>query len=288
MTAPRITPGDGFVWVTAYPKSGSTWLRLALWSLKHGGAVPDFAVLDQGWLTMASNRALFDRCLGLDSAWLTDDEASNLRPAAFARRLTAEPGLHLHRTHEAFTATPDGRPVFPPALTRGAVCLVRDPRDLAVSNAHHWGLSIDAAIDLLAKPDTAIDTGGDGLYGQLRQPLGSWSAHADSWTAAPLGFPVLIIRYEDMVADPHHIFTRIARFLGWPADPATIAGAVDGTTFSRLQRREAETGFTNAAAPGRRFFRQGRVAGWRTALTPAQIARIEAAHGAVMARFDYR
>jgi hypothetical protein len=95
MTSDHITPGDGFVWVTAYPKSGSTWLRLAPWSLKHGGAAPDFDVLDQGWLTMASNRALFDRSLGLDSAWLTDDEASSLRPAAFARRLTAEPGLHL-------------------------------------------------------------------------------------------------------------------------------------------------------------------------------------------------
>ncbi|MEN3162383.1 sulfotransferase domain-containing protein [Tistrella mobilis] len=288
MTAPRITPGDGFVWVTAYPKSGSTWLRLALWSLKHGGAAPDFDVLDQGWLTMASNRALFDRCLGLDSAWLTDDEASNLRPAAFARRLTAEPGLHLHRTHEAFTATPDGRPVFPPALTRGGLYLIRDPRDLAVSNAHHWGLSIDAAIDFLARPDAALDTGGEGLYGQLRQPLGSWSAHVDSWTAAALGFPRLIIRYEDMVADPHQAFARIAGFLGWPDDPATVAGAVAGTTFSRLQRREAETGFTNAAAPGRRFFRQGRAAGWPGALTPAQAARIEAAHGTVMARFGYR
>lgn len=287
MTAHQhVTIGPGFVWIVAYPKSGSTWLRLALWSLRHQGAAPDFQVLDQGWMTMASNRSIFDRSLGLDSAALTDDEISMLRPAAFARQAALTPRPQLRRTHEAWTLTPDGRPVFPHEHTRGIIYLVRDPRDLAISNAYHWRVDVDAAIALMAKADAVLDAGGATLYTQLRQPLGLWADHVESWTT-PRGIPCMVLRYEDMLADPHDAFGRAAAFLNWPVDAATVEGTVRGTHFDRLQAAEDKTGFANAVAPDRRFFRRGRAQAWRGDLSPSQVARIEARHGGVMARFGY-
>ena len=46
-----------------------------------------------------------------------------------------------------------------PELTAGAIYIVRDPRDIAVSFSHHVGRSIDDTIAFMADPEAA--TGGD-------------------------------------------------------------------------------------------------------------------------------
>jgi hypothetical protein len=60
------------------------------------------------------------------------------------------------------------------------------------------------------------------------------------------------------------------------------------TDFSRLRAQEQAEGFNEkpdkSASP---FFREGRVGQWREVLSPAQVARIVAAHRPLMKRFDY-
>ncbi|WP_269747040.1 sulfotransferase domain-containing protein [Elstera litoralis] len=178
---------SGYHWLASYPKSGNTWLRLALSSLSRDGAPPDFAA-KVGFAPIASNRSPFDLLLDVDSGDLTDDEAEALRPCFYeleARR-HAEP--QLRKVHDAWTLTSAGEPLFPPALTLGTLYIARDPRDVAVSLAAHLGMTVDEAIAAMAAPAATLARGGKRGKTQLAQRLLSWSAHVESWLDAP-GMP---------------------------------------------------------------------------------------------------
>jgi ornithine cyclodeaminase/alanine dehydrogenase-like protein (mu-crystallin family) len=58
-------------------------------------------------------------------------------------------------------------------------------------------------------------------------------------------------------------------------------------SFAGLSGQETREGFAERSDKTARFFRDGRAGQWRTALTPAQAARVLARHGVQMARFGY-
>jgi len=286
-TAAPAVPG-GFVWLASYPKSGNTWLRLALESLVGRGRAVD--------LSGTVGRRFSPLVGGLgDMAMELDVEIGEL-PAALQdellpdslRLVAARPGRSeqlFRKVHDCWGRTPSGRLRLPPEVTYAAVHIVRDPRDIAPSWAHHAGLSIDAAIDFMADPDAAMGWLRRGPNSATPQPLTSWSSHAQSWLEAR---PTpLRLRYEDMLADPAQALAAVARHCGLGGEPAAIAAAVVATQFDRLRAREAEIGFQGGQMNGRRFFRRGVAGGWRDSLTPAQAARITATHGDMMARLGY-
>jgi Sulfotransferase domain len=97
-------------------------------------------------------------------------------------------------------------------------------------------------------------------------------------------FPVHMVRYEDIQADPNAAFAALAGFLGLPSEPERIAAAIE---VSRLKAQERDAGFIEKPDAAAVFFREGSVDGWRRALTPEQAARLVAAHGDVMRRLGY-
>jgi aryl sulfotransferase len=273
----------GILWLASYPKSGNTWLRAFLATLIAGEPVDINRMTFLGGI--ASNRSAFDEALGVAAADLTLEQQTNLRPRAY-EIWAAEAARPIYcKAHDCYHLTPAGEPLFPTGITRGAVYIVRDPRAVAVSLAHHTGRTIDEEIARMADAMTSFSSSTDGLDPQLRQRLQRWSDHVQSWLAAP--FPVHLVRYEDMHADPIAAFGAVARFLDLPHDPEKIASAVAATSFSRLQEQERAAGFVERSRNTAAFFREGRIDGWRDALTPAQAARIVAAHGATMRRYGY-
>jgi hypothetical protein len=115
---------------------------------------------------------------------------------------------------------------------------------------------------------------------------GGWSQNVRSWTAEPSPV-VLVLRYEDMLADPMPAFASVAAHLRLGATPAQIGEAVELSAFKRLQSEETRSGFVERSEKARRFFREGRAGQWREALTPAQVDRVCAEHGDQMRRFGY-
>jgi aryl sulfotransferase len=273
----------GIFWLASYPKSGNTWLRAFVAALVSGEPVDINKLTFLGGI--ASDRFGFDEALGVAAAELTLEQQTNLRPRAY-EIWAAEAQRPLYcKAHDCHHLTPAGEPLFPTKATRGAVYIVRDPRAVAVSLAHHTGRTIDAEIARLADSGASFSNAQDRLDLQLQQRLGTWSGHVQSWLAAP--FPVHVVRYEDMHANPAAAFGAIARFLDLPHDPENIAAAIAATTLSRLQEQERASGFVERPRHSAAFFRDGRVDGWRTALTPEQAARIVEAHGAVMRQWGY-
>jgi hypothetical protein len=273
------------IWLASYPKSGNTWIRLALKSLLCGGsaiALDDIARFG----TAVTGRRLFDDLLEVESGHLTDAEVELLRPVLhdvlFARGRPEE----LIKVHDAWFRTAAGRPVFDACHSRAAIYVLRDPRDVAISWARFSGRPIDWAVRFLANPRAMLAPDRHGMAGTVPQFLGAWSAHVTSWIDDSALAP-LVVRYEDMHADPAATLARIAAHLGWPPSDAGVAGAVAATRFDRLAEQERRHGFAEIPDSASRFFVSGRAGGWRDVLSAEQAATIERDHAVVMRRFGY-
>ena len=133
-------------------------------------------------------------------------------------------------------------------------------------------------------PEAAL--GGYGSL-QMRQCLFDWSRHVESWLGAP--FPVLRVRYEDLLADTAGQLARMARFLALDgtADERRLRRAVAFADFARLRKNEETEGFRERAPATRRFFRSGKAGDWRRYLTAAQARRVVKTHRHVMAAHGY-
>ena len=274
------------VWLASYPKSGNTWLRILLANLLSSSQRP--FPLHAVPFGFAVDDFRFGELTGVSAADCTADEVERLIPAclrAHAAESAAGAARGLRKAHAAWVANRAGQPLFPADVSAGAVYIVRNPLDVAVSWAFHAeGGSVAKSVALLNNVDAAIG-GKDRM--QYRTRLLDWSGHVRSWRAAP--FPVLTVRYEDLLADAVHELRRVARFLGCAGvTEAQLRQAVAWSEFKSLRRREERHGYrgTPTTNPGL-FFREGRAGGWREALSATEVRTIVRRHWATMAAFGY-
>lgn len=281
-------------WLASYPKSGNTWTRVLLTNyLRDRDEPADISNLSGG--PIASARSVFDDNVGLKASDLTQDEIERLRPGVY-EVLSREHALAVARgedvdppflkVHDAYTYTVDGVPMLSKAATAGVIHLVRDPRDVAESFAHHRARSVAATVASMNDDDFAFVDKKSKLHNQLRQRLLTWSRHVSSWIDEP-GLRVLTVRYEDMVDDTGAALTKMLAFSGIDPDPDRVAKAVDFSRFDRLQAQEAEDGFGERMPKAESFFRQGKARAWEGSLAPELVEEIEVAHGDVMRRLGY-
>lgn len=276
---------SGYYWIASYPKSGNTWVRLALSHLVQPDAeIPEAAV--EGFAPNASQRVDFDDALDVESTDLTLAEAEDLRPYVHRLMAATAPGPLFRKVHDAWTLTATGEPLFPPEVTKGTIHIVRDPRDVAISLADFWAMDVDRIIDLMADPTCNIGASSYQPTHLLLQRLLGWSGHARSWLEAPGRTPCLV-HYEELVRDTEATLARIAGYAGINCGPDAIARVVAATRFDALRAREEERGFAGGQKAGRLFFRSGRSGVWRDTLTAAQAARIERSHAEMMERLGY-
>lgn len=273
----------GNIWLASYPKSGNTWMRMFLASLFAGGPVGiNQLSLGQG----AGYREILDANLGVATVDFPDDVVENLRPRVYSQLAAEKTEPLFWKVHDSFHRTADGGWLFPPESTRCAIYVVRDPRDVVPSQAHHRGISLDESLAILNDDGACLSLLPDGIRRQVRQRVGSWSTHVESWLAAPIALH--LVRYEDLLRDPMAVFTKVVRFLGRDDSPSAIAAAIAATSFQKLRENEEKEGFREklekASAP---FFRIGRSGTWRTSLTLQQVDAIIACHGVTMRRLGY-
>lgn len=276
---------SSLIWLASYPKSGNTWLR-ALFShyLTEEDTKLDINQLRGGMI--ADNRDLFDEHIGLPSAQLSMKQIRELVPA-FHELLAKEFGRDcLVKTHQMCRKTSQGQPFFSKTSTKAAIYLVRNPLDVAVSYAAFINKPIDEMIDLLNKPDAIVNLFKDRLTLVIPYMLGSWSGHVRSWQDQT-EIPVIIMRYEDLLADTVASFQKILEFSGFDVDSVKLEQAVTACRFSALAEKERKLGFSEKPTSLGKFFRKGVVGDGRRSLTAEQMAKIIDCHDEVMQDFGY-
>ena len=278
------------VWLASYPKSGNTWMRTLLANFFRAPhrAVP----LNALPFPNAIDNFHFGELAGVAVEDCAADEVDRLIPAFLRASLqppAAEPAARarplLRKVHSAYVVNHDGEPLFPAELTAGAVYIVRNPLDVAVSFAFHAEDGDCArSVARLNDPDNTIGGGGKHQY---LQRLLDWSGNVESWRSAP--FPVLLVRYEDMLADTVSELRRVTRFLRLQGvTEARLRQAVARSSFAKLRGSETREGFVEKSRThSGLFFREGGAGGWRRALSAAEARQIARRHHSTMAMLGY-
>lgn len=275
----------GIVWIASYPKSGNTWTRAFLHNLLkiiagEGHGAQKINEMNE-YSTWDISTEIYKEFLAKDPRDAERTEIARVRPRVQEKIAEHTDGLSFVKTHNALMMD-RGFPTINSAVTSGAIYIVRNPLDVAISYAHHMGRSVDHAIDFMAKPGLETAVTEKSVY----EVYGSWSEHVLSWTRKP-NRAVHIMRYEDMIADPKATFGKLARHLLMLPTDAQLAKAIELSSFERLQKQEAEEGFKERPKVSRQFFREGKTGQWKAGLTQIQIERIISAHHVQMRRFGY-
>jgi len=274
------------VWLASYPKSGNTWFRAFLTALLGDG---DLNINEMKTDGIFSSRGIFENCTDVDSTYLYDSEVKNLLPEVFEHQagLYQKDRLFV-KIHDAYTENRNEMPIVPDSPTLCALYFIRNPLDVAGSFANHNNSTIDEAIQLMNSPKGSLahQSKNRNVNNQFKQLMLSWSGHVESWTAT-LPFPVMVIRYEDMLADTKNTFMKAAEFMGIGVTMEQITLAIEETKFEKLQQQEAKGGFTEKNKKSKSFFRKGVAGGWENELTAEQVKEIIEHHKEVMGCYNY-
>lgn len=271
----------GIVWLASYPKSGNTWMRIFLANYVCNRPQP-VEINDLKNFTFGEHQLeYFERVGGRPRDQLDDVEINRLRPEVQRLIHREAKGVAFTKTHSAINAL-NNIPTILPEVTEGAIYIVRNPLDVAVSYAHHLGIGYDEAVAALGNSDNQLATTDKFAF----QLLGSWSDHVLSWTTAP-GLRPLVLRYEDMLKRPEQAFGMVEKFLRVRPDPQRLRKAIRFSAFETVSAQEKRQGFVEKSLKADRFFRQGKAGGWRKELTPAQAERIINDHREYMTKLGY-
>ncbi|MBX3375350.1 MAG: sulfotransferase domain-containing protein [Phycisphaeraceae bacterium] len=203
-TPPSTLPPGTIAWLASYPRSGSTWVRFLLTAYRHGAIGRSTDVARE----------------------VPDIHGPDAVRADIAARLDRGAPL-IVKTHVPWTAH---HPFA--ARTARAVLLVRHPRDVLLSSlAFHRALGHPTPPDDAEAARAFIAESGDPAW--RAAGFGTWSRHAQSWLDVR-AYPVHVLRYEDLRADPAHALTGLLRFLGEPVSAERVARAVHMCTFDAM------------------------------------------------------
>ncbi len=272
----------GILWLASYPKSGNTWLRAFLANYFTNAKEP-VAINDLPRFIFGDGvSAPFEKVAGRSVADMDEHQIQRLRPLVHRMFAESSPDTVFVKTHNAI-AFLDDIPTITPEYTAGAIYVIRNPLDTAVSYAHHYGIDLDRTVEVMGSDELLLPTHGH----LVCQYLGSWSSHVKSWLEEP-GLNLHVVRYEDMVAKPLKTFRRIVKFLGLPVEPPRLKRAIRNASFKALASQEKKAGFIEAVPIDNRvFFRKGKVGDWRNHLTPEQVRRLIDDHREVMKAHGY-
>jgi hypothetical protein len=268
-------------WLASYPKSGNTWLRAMVDRIVRPESPFDLNALGETAPAFSGLTEQFIAKLGVAVPLSSRGEVRRYWAAAqHAICSSSEQEIFL-KTHNVAAKFDCG--YFPdPSSTKSVIYIVRDPRDVAISFAHHYRRPLREAVAVLCsswavnfKPQEMGRT----------ELLTSWGEHVAGWTALKQ-FPLLVLRYEDLLANAEAGVRRIAGFLGKELSGPQVRDVVAATSFGQLRRQEAERGFTEAVRAGG-FFRVGKAQQWRQVTDQSVFQPLLDRFSSLMRRYGY-
>lgn len=149
---------------------------------------------------------------------------------------------------------------FPRPDYKRVVYILRDGRDVMVSYFHYFRNLQRREIDFLK-----LVQGGEPMT-----PRWKWHHHVEAWLSNPYQADLLIIRYEDLKADPVRELRRFCAFVGVERDDAFLELVVRKASFESMRQKEARYGIGNPQWPTDRFFVRRGVVGSHKDEMPAE------------------
>ncbi len=269
------------VWLASYPKSGNTWTRIFLANYFANQNTPLSINQADKFGFGDSGTVMYRRAAGQDIDHENKRLTLSLRERVIAAIVGNNADFNFIKTHNV-NSVAFGVDLIPTKFTRCAIYIVRNPLDVVLSYARHYGATHEIAVDRMARSDNVTKA----TKLQVTQYIASWSDHVSSWSAETR-FPVLVVRYEDMLSDPVGSFRSMVEHTGLPIDEPRLENAVRFSSFDEVSKQEQEGGFKEASPNTDRFFTAGRTGRWMTDLEPELAKKVKKQHRKMMKKFGY-
>tara|TARA_Y100000590_G_scaffold371280_1_gene433623 strand:+ start:1462 stop:2280 length:819 start_codon:yes stop_codon:yes gene_type:complete len=254
-------------WISSYPKSGNTYVRLFLVHYLYDSFDNlNFDLLKK--IPKFEQRKIFENALNINFSNQNFDYIKySIKTQEKLIAKNNQINL-LFKTHHFygdinnFQFTNKENSLF-------YIYLVRDPREVLVSFSNHRTTKIYEQIKFLTSQNI--------IQKNEMETLVNWGLHYRSWKSFKT-VPNLFIKFEDLINDPFKNFKLILNFLSnyieITIDEATIKKTIDTISFANLQRLEKNNGFKEAP-DNSIFFRSGIADSWKKILSKDQISYIE-------------
>ncbi len=290
-------------WLSSYPKSGNTLLRYILIALfftedgKFSFNKSKFISQFDQIAIIKKNRNIFgndfDKIGSIKFFYKFLDQLQSKKSLGF------ESDFIFLKTHAGLFKI-DNNPFTKKENTRGFIYLVRDPRDVCISNAKHNGVTFDQSINLMLNENNLIEWAkrkeDEKIFNKDSIPkslMSSWDRHVLSWTTTNWETPCLILKYEDLVYNKKNTLQKIVLFFEknysfkFHNIDKKIVNILETTEFKKFKKYEQKEGFLEASKFNN-FFSVGQKNQWKKNLTEKQIKKIEDKFGKLMKSFDYK
>ena len=273
------------IWLSSYPKSGNTWVRLFLDNLLS----PDkeFNINHN----LIGQFPLRNHFLNLSDNINDQDEfAKNCVKAQ--QKLNLDNSLKIFKTHNAFWNWGGGEHTFTnEENTLGVIYIVRDPRNIITSVLNYFHKKNYYEALKFMKENKVL--GGDEAEIGLPTIIGSWSNHYKSWKKFKKNF--LIIKYENLLKDPLTEFSKIINYLETITDlrfeRKNVLKAIEECKFDNMSKQENEFGFNDNSKRNKelnkKFFNLGPNNKWQNILDSEILQEIEKVFKTEMEELGY-
>ena len=234
-------------WISSYPKSGNTWLRILLSSYyftKDG--FYDESVLKN--IDQFPQKKFFDQ-FNYDPRVVTDTIKFWIKAQ---EKINQDKKLRFFKTHNAFGAL-NNFDFTNKDNSIGCIYVVRDPRNVITSLKNFYEMNDDQAFKWITNKNQYIyDVNKfekDG-YSDF-QFISSWDTNFESWKVQKK-IPIKIIRYEDLLNQTFKVVSEVITFINQTTDnnekinKNKIKNVINSSSFSKLQDKEKNEGFSEA------------------------------------------
>ena len=231
------------VWLASYPKSGNTFVRslLSSYIFSNDGNF-NFELLKN--VKQFPDNLLFEQ-LGVN----TDNEIEMYQNYINSQKIfNNKDSIRFLKTHSCFVNTDEFK-FTDRHNTLGVIYIVRDPRNIVTSHAHHFQTTTEQACEiLLSRQYLGITSKKHCLT-----YLGSWKYHFNSWKVFRKFNKYLLVKYEDLINDTEKTFLNILKFIAhlgrvkFSYDKEKFKNTLKTTSFEMMQKLEAKESFVEAS-----------------------------------------
>ena len=275
------------IWIASYPKSGNTLLRslLASYFFSNDG---NFEFNDLNHIKQFPAIENF-RKLGIDLS----NESEVFRNFIEAQKLINKENKKIKfiKTHSSLCKINNCN-FTDLKNTLGAIYIVRDPRNVVTSFAHHYNLNVEQATDTLID-ETRWLVKTEKMYKTF---LGSWNVNYNSWKQLNERF--MLVKYEDLVNKKKTTLIRIFKFIQTlnkdklKIDMIKLNKAIQSTEFNKMKMLEQKQIFTessidNITGKRKAFFNLGPQNDWKKILNDKSRKKIETSFKKEMSELGY-
>ena len=264
------------IWLASYPKSGNTLLRsiLSTYFYSSDGNFK-FEYLDKISQFPLTNDFM---SLGVD---VNDDEQVFKNFINAQNLINQETGkVKFLKTHSSLCKMYECN-FTDFKNTLGAIYIVRDPRNVVSSFAHHYNLTIDEATETMLDNSRFMEK----TVKNSKVFLGSWKFNYNSWKSIENKNNYMLIKYEDLIAKKKTVLLRIFKFLDLlglksKLDMVKLNKVIKTTEFENMKSKEEQETFSEATidlntGKRRTFFNLGPENDWRKYLDKKNKDKIE-------------